>query len=86
LVNRVDLFSYILLNADSPYAYDPDKPLFFMYNDLDEETEDWLQEVFPEGEAHTEVITNRPELNFRVFIAPPHQDFDRLRAAFFPGS
>jgi hypothetical protein len=84
LVNREGVFSFLLLNADSPYAYDPDRPLFFMYNHADDDSEIWLQAVFPQGEAHTETVANRPELDFRVFIAPPNQDFDRLRAEFFP--
>jgi hypothetical protein len=86
LVNREDLFAYLLLNADSPYAYDPDKPLFFMYNLSDAETEDWLHEVFPDGQDRIETVTGRPELDFKVFIAPPGQDFERLRAEFLPGS
>ncbi|HLA42946.1 MAG TPA: hypothetical protein VJZ27_05895, partial [Aggregatilineales bacterium] len=55
--------------------YDATKPVFIMYNAQDADTALWLQETLPGGVEHTEVITERPELSYKVYILPPGYDF-----------
>jgi hypothetical protein len=79
-VNRDDVFAFIGLNDGTPYQYDPEKPLFFMYNQADAETSAWLNTLFPDGEERLVEVAGRSELNFFTFIAPPHQDWALLMA------
>ncbi len=49
LVTRDDLFGQIRANAGTRYAYDPDRPLFVMYNAQDAETGAYLEDALPGG-------------------------------------
>src|SRR5690606_5062675 len=72
LVNREDVYAWMLRNRNTPYAYDPTKRLFFMYNAADETTASWLDEQFPGGVHVTQPILNRTELNFMTYITPAY--------------
>jgi hypothetical protein len=50
VVEREDLIPMIRRNRGTPYQYDPDKPLFVMYNVADTETAAYLDSLFPGGE------------------------------------
>ena len=49
LVTREDLFGQVRANAGTPYAYDPERPMFVMYNTQDAETGTYLESVLPGG-------------------------------------
>lgn len=51
LENREALLPRIAANQGTPYAYDPTRPLFVMYNPADVDTAAYLAALFPGGET-----------------------------------
>jgi|GEM_PF-4313205 len=75
LVQRDGVFNKIFQNEGTPYAYDPALPTFFMYHQEDNESADWLRQLFPDGEIYEYQFPDDEGLDFYYFIAPPNIDW-----------
>jgi hypothetical protein len=71
LPRREDFYGYLLINQGTAHQYDPNLPLYFMYNREDRVTRDWLRRYFPGGTEYTAEVEDRPDLSFYYYIAPP---------------
>ncbi|MBZ0308546.1 MAG: hypothetical protein K8I82_20940, partial [Anaerolineae bacterium] len=69
-VDHQQIFSLIQRNENTPYQYDPSKPLYFMYNKEDKETATWLDNNFPGGTHFVKQHQERSDLDFGYYIVP----------------
>ncbi len=69
-VDRQQIFALIQRNENTPYQYDPSKPLYFMYNKEDKETVTWLDNNFPGGTHFVKQHPERSDLDFGYYIVP----------------
>lgn len=70
LVEKEQVFSQISSNENTPYQFDPTKPMFFMYHLEDTETKEWLSANFPGGEHFIKEHPEREALDFGYYIVP----------------
>jgi len=76
LIARDVLPLQIARNAGTPYAYDPTRPMFVMFNSSDTETADWLRAHYPGGEMDVYRYQYEGQFGmqtgeFTIYLAPP---------------
>lgn len=79
LVSKEALFSFIGQNNGTRYAYNPEQPLFIMYNQNDTETAEWLRQLFPDGQESTAIVAENETYNFNIFLVPPGIDWGAVQ-------
>ena len=73
LLEAEDVFSFILRNEGTPYAYNPDQPLLFYLHPAEEDDIEWVQQTFPDGRLREVRIPG--DTDFLVYEAPPGLDW-----------
>lgn len=73
LVYVDDIYTRLLQNQDTPYAYDPEKPLLFYVNRLDTAGLQFLQENFPGGQVR--FVSVKQSNDFYTYEVPAGWDW-----------